>query len=79
MTVRELIELLSEFRPDARVMVDGYEGGVAELNQVTMKDVLLNYHEGLWFYGPHEVVDSTEIADDDRDTFTVESVVYLPR
>ena len=79
MTVRELIELLSEFRPDARVMVDGYEGGVAELDRVTMQNVLVNYHEGLWYYGPHEVVDSSEIADDDRDKYKVESVVYLPR
>lgn len=79
MTVRELIELLSEFRPDARVMVDGYEGGVKELKRAVMKDIFVDYHAGMTYYGPHEPVDSTWISDDERDKYIVESVVHLPR
>lgn len=79
MTVRELIELLSEFRPDARVMVDGYEGGVKELQTATMRDVFLDYHPKKTYYGSHELVGSFYVDQDDQDKYRIESVVYLPR
>lgn len=79
MTVRELMELLSEFRPDARVMVDGYEGGVKGLERVRMVDVFVDYHSGMTYYGPHEVVSSEWVDEEDTKTYAKESVVYLPR
>lgn len=39
MTVAELIEKLSMFKPDLRVVVDGYESGYDELSFLTRKIV----------------------------------------
>lgn len=79
MKVRELIEFLKECDPEMMVVVDGYEGGVKELKRAVMKDIFVDYHAGMTYYGPHEPVDSTWVSDDERDKYRVESVVHLPR
>ena len=55
MTVSELIERLTTFNPDLRVMVDGYEDGyedlVTESFQLEASIHLNRFDE--WYYGPH--------------------------
>ena len=55
MTVTDLIRVLETCPPDLRVMVQGYEDGVDDLEPdcVLTRDVLLNVNEG-WYYGRHE-------------------------
>jgi hypothetical protein len=71
MTVKELIEELSQYGPDMMVVVNGYEGGFEELKAVKTIDLKLNYYrcstdssldaEGMneWM-GPHESVDEAK-------------------
>ena len=57
MTVGELIIELRKFDPQTRVMVDGYEGGLVDVDEkrIFEKEVLLNYYNPEdWWYGPHE-------------------------
>lgn len=57
-TVKKLIEILSEFSPDMPVVLDGYEGGVYECRLAHQVKVALNYHDKKnWWYGPHELTD----------------------
>lgn len=56
MTVGELIEALSKFSPDTKVIVDGYEGGAAECKLYETKIVLDHYDE--WYYGNHEFLEN---------------------
>lgn len=78
MTVRELIEFLKECDQDRKVVIDGYEGGLKELNQAILTDIFLDYHLGMRYYGPHELVDSTwRLEDDGR--YQKEKAVYFPR
>lgn len=55
MTVGELIRILETHPPDLRVMVDGYEGGVDDLEARLLLacDVRLDVHSD-WWYGRHE-------------------------
>ena len=54
MTVKELIQKLSELDPELHVFTEGYEGGFQHVNpNFPQKDVYLNVHEE-WWYGPHD-------------------------
>jgi len=55
MTVKELIEYLSNYDPNLRVCVDGYEGGYDDLipENICAVTVSLNVHEE-HYYGPHD-------------------------
>jgi hypothetical protein len=55
MKVKDLIEALQNFPPDALVVVDGYEGGVSTAGQPAGVRVVLNVNTD-WYYGPHEIV-----------------------
>ena len=55
MKVAELIELLQELDPELEVVVDGYEGGLAEVTEATTLKVIRDHNsEDPWYYGPHE-------------------------
>ena len=55
MTVAELIDLLSSYPGDLRVVVDGYEDGFDDLNPelIGAIELALNHNEH-WFLGRHE-------------------------
>jgi hypothetical protein len=55
MTVQELIDKLSELPRDQIVVRVGYEGGVAEVTELTPKKIKLHVNPE-WYYGPHEIV-----------------------
>lgn len=72
MTVAELIAKLQEMPQDARVVVDGYEGGYEDLSDVSTVDIVLNRYEGfpLGRHGDWLHRDGQEPH---------ETAVYLPR
>ena len=53
MTVKELIDKLSVFDPDMRVLVDGYEGGLDDPQEPRQNLIVLDYHRQS-YYGKHE-------------------------
>ena len=55
MTVQELIDKLSALPRDQVDVRAGYEGGVAEVTELTPKKIKLHVNPE-WYYGPHEVV-----------------------
>jgi hypothetical protein len=52
-TIAELIEKLREFPQDARVIVNGYEGGYEDVTGVNAIPIKLNVHTED-YYGPHD-------------------------
>ena len=74
MTVAELIAKLQEMPQDARVVVDGYEGGLEDVSNVNTISVVLNGNRpGFEYYGPHE--EWEPYMDQEPD----ETAVYIPR
>jgi hypothetical protein len=73
-TVAELIEKLRQFPPETRVFVDGYEGGIADLEPqyVRLVPVKLDVNSES-YYGPHEEVGARNDFEPDCDG------VLLPR
>lgn len=57
MTVKELIDKLSELPQDLRVLVSGYEGGYRDLENVGGESIFAADVNSAWYYGPHEEVD----------------------
>ena len=57
MTVKELIEQLSELDPELYVFTDGYEGGYHYVEISDVKDISLNWNDE-WYYGPHELTEN---------------------
>lgn len=59
MTVKQLIEKLKQFDPEAMAVVAGYEGGYNEI--LDARDIVLNLDVNKeWYYGKHECDDSGE-------------------
>jgi hypothetical protein len=71
-TVAELIELLQKYPKDAKVFVDGYEGGVKAVSSVDYVSVWPNKRA---YCGTHE----TSAPYDDPDACPSEMVVLLSR
>lgn len=56
MTVSELIKTLSELDQDARVVVNGYEGGLYDISGgFNLIHIATNVNTE-WYYGPHQEV-----------------------
>ena len=56
MTVKELIDKLSQLDPELRVFTHGYEDGYNDINDEFRQEIIaLNYHEE-WYYGKHEAI-----------------------
>jgi hypothetical protein len=53
MNVGELIELLKQQDPQKMVVRAGYEGGLAEVEEISNLRISLNVHTS-WYYGKHE-------------------------
>ncbi len=74
MTVAELIAKLRELPQGARVVIDGYEGGVEDVARVTMAPILVNVGDiADTMYGNHELCSESSERPAD------ETAVYLPR
>jgi hypothetical protein len=79
MTVGELIAKLQEFDQNMMVVVDGYEGGVEDVEFVQTTDIALNFNANTWYYGKHEPVTDDYLTDEEKEKHTVVTAVYLPR
>ena len=55
MTIKELIEKLSELDPELHVFVPGYEGGYHYVDVSKPDSFCLNVNSE-WYYGPHESI-----------------------
>ena len=56
MTVKQLIDELSQLDPDLRIFTSGYEGGFNDaIVDGVIRDFKLDYYTE-WYYGPHERV-----------------------
>lgn len=59
MNVAELIELLNKQPSTMRVVMDGYEGGIEDIDCIKQIPILLNKNDE-WYYGPHEECDEDD-------------------
>lgn len=78
LTVRRLIKYLEQFPPSVRVVVDGYEGGYADIGVENKTIDLLIDHNIPSYYGAHEKYDPKAITPDDLG-YEKEKAVYLGR
>ena len=76
MKVKHLILRLQECDPEAMVVVDGYEGGVAELRNVQDSVEIALHMNAASYYGEHEIDPPKECIDEHTKWATA---VYLPR
>jgi len=76
MNINQLIEILQHYDGELMVVVDGYEGGVAELKDVLIAPCLLNVNiQG--YYGEHEIADHPWKTKKLSDNYV--EVLYLSR
>jgi len=54
MKIKQLIEQLQQFDPEAMAVVAGYEGGYNEISEAGTIRLNLNVNEE-WYYGKHEI------------------------
>jgi hypothetical protein len=73
MTVKELIEQLSQFEPDTPVVVKGYEAGFNDVYEVELLSIQLNTNT-IWYYGAHGTNDDQQSVLPD---VPMSNVVYL--
>lgn len=55
MTIRELIDALSQFDPETPVVISGYEGGYNDVSIVKPLTIQLNVNDK-YYYGAHHCV-----------------------
>lgn len=55
MNVQELINILEKLPRSSMVVVEGYEGGVCEVQEVTDEVIYLNVNKDSSIFGPHEL------------------------
>ena len=76
MTVRELIEQLQQLDPNLHVFTQGYEGGYNDIDEdYDIVEIALDVHEE-WYYGRHEMADSSYYVPD-KSKFTIVKGVVL--
>ena len=74
MTTTELIEKLKEFPQDTLVVIDGYEGGLCEVEIIKQASIVKDVNpEG--YYGDHEEVNNLNCYPN-KERFTA---VYISR
>jgi hypothetical protein len=54
MKIKDLILELQKHDPESLVVVNGYEGGVEEVETVRQVIIAFNINES-WYYGSHEI------------------------
>lgn len=73
-TVGNLIEKLLAMDPHARVVMAGYEGGLADIHGVS--DITIVPHvNSQWYYGPHEDVNYYKLIEKEPPKKTENSVL----
>lgn len=63
MNINELIEQLKNYPPDMRVILNGYEGGYADVISLHKKEIYLNVNSE-WYYGSHEGASDNKNGDE---------------
>ncbi|WP_254564083.1 hypothetical protein [Oscillatoria sp. HE19RPO] len=76
MKVRELINILSQFDPETRVVVAGYEGGFNDITEIHPQRLRLNVNPE-WYYGSHGLAEDEEIRKLWPDAPVVEAVSLM--
>lgn len=78
MNVRELIEVLSQYPDDTRVVVDGYEDGYDDLlpELISVVELAFNANDH-WYIGRH--AEKTELADQAQAEVRFASALALHR
>jgi hypothetical protein len=74
MTIKELIEKLSELDPELHVFVPGYEGGYHYVDVSKSDSFCLNVNKE-WYYGPHETV--AFIDEEERPNYKIVNGIVL--
>ena len=69
MTVKELIDELSKYPEDMRVLVNGYEGGFDDVSSIKEGVFNANFYTE-WYYGKHEKTDK-------RSPYDFEGIILL--
>ena len=76
MKIQELIDYLSQFNPDHKVVVDGYEDGYVELKEENLTQVGLDWDRNkktdkdAWWLGPHSLLFEYSEVNDEREEVT---------
>lgn len=55
MTVGELINELSKYHKQTRIVLNGYEGGVYDAQSARLEEIVLNVNDD-WMFGDHELI-----------------------
>ena len=76
MTVKQLIETLSEMDPDLEVYVNGYEGGYNDAVLLEPIMVCKNYHTE-WYYGKHEDITQTTKSAADLSAYQITKGIVI--
>ena len=76
-TVGELVKELNKYPKNMKVLVDGYEGGLADIDSICNGEVRLNWH-GNWYYGAHEGYGAVK-DHPNADKGIVEEIVLISR
>lgn len=74
MKIKDLIEILSQFNPETRVIVAGYEGGFNDLTSIKPIQIKLNVNKK-WYYGAHDKIN--QIINQDSSNSTEVTAIYL--
>ena len=74
MLVEELIAALEKLDPKLQVITSGYEGGVDDIEGVSVVKIALNVNAE-WYYGKHETVDT--LGYKDLTAYTQVDAVYV--
>lgn len=63
MVVSELIAFLAQCKPDARVVIDGYEGGLEDVVAASLVNIRVDANQDADYYG-HHLID--EVSPDEH-------------
>jgi hypothetical protein len=76
MMVKDLVKKLLEVNQNYRVVVDGYEGGVDDMEKIKVINIALNANEEA-YYGDHEELSDTLKDRFKKEGYKIVKAVYL--
>lgn len=75
MTVKELIDKLSQLDPNLQIFINGYERGYKDVKDISdIEEIALNIHEFEWM-GPHELVKNKYYVKDKSEYEIVKGII----